>query len=172
MNNIYIPAIGNQDFIYIQPQIYSENEDYDNILVTGLIDNEIEQSIYISTTLLIKQKIKIPNFLHTHFPDYNYYKSGISASLGIYYSLLCHLSNRILKNSYLMTGEIDIEGNIYEIGQFKEKMNAYMKSEFDYFIVPEQNVCHPNESSNVIPVSNIYELDIVMSVLETNNEIK
>jgi len=35
MNNIYIPAIGNQDFIYIQPQIYSENEDYDNILVTG-----------------------------------------------------------------------------------------------------------------------------------------
>ena len=104
MNNIYIPAIGNQDFIYIQPQIYSENEDYDNILVTGLIDNEIEQSIYISTTLLIKQKIKIPNFLHIHFPDYNYYKSGISASLGIYYSLLCHLSNRILKNSYLMTG--------------------------------------------------------------------
>ena len=157
MNNIYIPAIGNQDFIYIQPQIYSENEDYDNILVTGLIDNEIEQSIYIS---------------NIHFPDYNYYKSGISASLGIYYSLLCHLSNRILKNSYLMTGEIDIEGNIYEIGQFKEKMNAYMKSEFDYFIVPEQNVCHPNESSNVIPVSNIYELDIVMSVLETNNEIK
>lgn len=51
-------------------------------------------------------------------------------------------------------------------------MNAYMKSEFDYFIVPEQNVCHPNENSNVIPVSNIYELDIVMSVLETNNEIK
>ena len=71
-----------------------------------------------------------------------------------------------------MTGEIDIEGNIYEIGQFKEKLNAYMKSEFDYFIVPKQNVCHSNESSNVIPVSNIYELDIVMSVLETNNEIK
>ena len=102
MNNIYIPAIGNQDFIYIQPQIYSENEDYDNILVTGLIDNEIEQSIYISTTLLIKQKIKIPNFLHIHFPDYNYYKSGISASLGIYYSLLCHLSNRILKNIFII----------------------------------------------------------------------
>lgn len=169
--NIYIPAVGKKETIFIQPQIYATNCNMDNLFVTGAVDNEIEQSIYISLTLLIRQKIAIPSYMHIHFPGYGYYKSGVSASLGIYYSLYSYLTNMRLKHKYLMTGEIDIEGKVYGVGQIKEKEKAFNFSGCNYFIIPNENR-KENLNERVYSVSDIYEVRNIINTLETRDEVK
>lgn len=87
MKNVYIPTINENNVQYFEVQIYYDYSD-DNLIISGYVDSEIEQSVYISLTILKSWKIKIPNFIHIHFPDYNYLKAGISASLGIFFQYI------------------------------------------------------------------------------------
>ncbi len=166
--NIFIPAIGKREGISFSPQIYVDASS-DELIITGQIGSEIEQAVYIAMTLIRKQEIKIPKYMHVHFPHYEYEKVGISASLGIYYCLFACLTQKKLKKTYMMSGEIDIEGNVYGIGQINEKMKVFKKSNFDYFIIPYGNSNFV--SNNVIAIKNIFQLDKIISRLENEDEI-
>ena len=167
--NVFIPGIGENESIYFNPQIYKSNDGPDELIITGQIESEIEQSVYISLTLIRKQGIKIPTYLHIHFPHYEYDKTGISASLGIFFQLFTSITNKRLKKKYIMTGEIDIEGNIYGIGQIKEKIDVFKQNDFDYMIIPYENKNFAEK--NIIAVQNIYELNEIIKLLEDKNEV-
>ena len=170
----FIPAISEDDSTAFQIQVYGEMNDESSLIITGYIDIEIEQSVYISLTLLRKQNIVVPNFLHIHFPDYNYMKCGISASLGIYCSLYSELQNRRTTKKYLATGEIDLNGDIEEIGDINRKYALFKEGQFDFFIVP-QKMLNKNfpfllADSKVIGIQNIKEIDNII-LWEDINEI-
>lgn len=164
--NIYIPAIGENEGIIISPQIFACETYMDNVIISGNIDSEIEEAVFLSITLLLKMGITIPRYLHIHFNDYNYNKRGISASLGIFFALFTAIRKVKYKFKYMMTGEIDILGNIYEIGQIEEKIKLFLRSDCDYMFVPLRNDGKIYSHKNVFKVSKIEDIFEVISSKE------
>lgn len=170
MNNIFIPSVSATDGKTIEVQILKDNNS-DNLIITGLIDEEIEESVYLSLSNLKRLGFGIPKFLHIHFKDYNYRKAGISASLGIYLLLFSFINNMELKKTYMVTGEIDLFGNVYSIGGVKQKYSLFKNLDLDYFIVPYGNISDLNKTDvSIKSVSNLNEL--INIVEECENEIK
>lgn len=171
MNNIFIPAVNNDDVKIIDIQIFKEEKQNKGLIITGLIDEEFEDSICLSISILKKLNIDIPPFLHIHFPDYNYIKSGISVSLGMFLTLYCFLKNIDLKKKYMITGEIDLFGNIYSIGAIEQKYNMFKKLNLDYFIIPYGNIIDLDKDNYKIKgIKTINDLIVILEELE--NEIK
>lgn len=165
MVSIFIPGIGKEESIVFSPQIFMKNNKMENIIISGAIDIEIEQATYISLTLINKDN-ELPSYIHVHFPEYCYNKGGISASLGIYFSMLYYVKKRTLKNKYMMTGELDIEGNIYEIGLIEEKVGVFDDSKCDFMFIPIENKRLCKNRDNIFGVSNIYEIQKIIDKLE------
>lgn len=174
MAGFFIPAIGEEDSTAFQIQQYGEMNEVGSLIITGFIDMEMEQSVYISLTLLRKQNIPIPDFLHIHFPDYNYMKCGISASLGIYCTLYSELGKHCTGKKYLVTGEIDLNGDIAEIGDIERKYELFNQGQFDFFIVPKKmlNGEFPFlvADNRVIGIQNVKEIDTTI-LWEDSNEV-
>lgn len=155
-NNIIIPAV-NTDCIGITLQVYYEDSDIKDspkeFIVTGAIDSDMEQAVYIFATCLRQFHIYMPSYIHIHFPDYSIIKSGISSSVGIFMCLYFLLKNIQLKYAYLVTGELDIYGNIHEIGGMKEKKNVFLCSKILiilYCLLLIANFLIPKTIKNII----------------------
>lgn len=170
--NFFIPAIGKKEALFVQPQVYMTNDLNHNIIITGAVDDEIKQSVYISLSLLHKLNNTLPSYIHVHFPEYSYYKTGISASLGICFSLWQKIKMINLKYTYLMTGEIDLDGNIHEIGQIEEKIKAFNNSGLNYFIIPQISHSKALNKDRIFSASNISEIFDYIDYMESGDEIK
>lgn len=161
MNELKFPGIGDVDGKLFGVQVNIYDDDEERIITTGLIDSEIEQAIYISITNLRRISGFRLCYIHIHFPDYNCLKSGISSSLAIFVSLYIASQGIKLNKKYVLTGEIDLYGNIVGVGAIKEKTILFLKSNFDYFIVPQENFDEVNtiaSSRNVCAVSTLSEV--------------
>lgn len=76
-----------------------------------------------------------------------------------------------LKKTYMVTGEIDLFGNVYSIGGVKQKYSLFKNLDLDYFIVPYGNISDLNKTDvSIKSVSNLNEL--INIVEECENEIK
>ena len=80
--------------------------------------------------------------------------------------MLYYVKKRTLKNKYMMTGELDIEGNIYEIGQIEEKVGVFDDSKCDFMFIPIENKRLCKNRDNIFGVSNIYEIQKIIDKLE------
>lgn len=86
-------------------------------------------------------------------------------------TLYCFIKNIKLKRKYMITGEIDLFGNIYSIGVLKQKYKLFKDSNFDYFIIPYGNKFDIDKNDNSVRVvKNIAEL--LNNIKEIENEIK
>lgn len=141
MEKILIPAVSNDlDVKKIGFQIYIEDTADSELVITGYYSQEFEQACYIAITNLRRMQIKIPNYIHIHFLNYDFLKVGISCSLAIFSLLYMKIKNINLKNKLLVTGEIDIEGNIYEVGVIDEKFIAFSNdNSIKYMVIPQDN---------------------------------
>lgn len=162
--SIVIPGYGDSEGVLFFPQIFSCNREAESLLITGSIDQEIEQSVYLSVSICLEKKVTIPNYLHIHFPDYCYMKCGISASLGVFLNLYFYLQKKTLKKKYMATGEIDLDGSIYPVGLLKEKTELFRNSDIDYFFVPYQE--EATEEDNLFKVKTITEVITKIEQLE------
>ncbi|MBP3610391.1 MAG: hypothetical protein J6J42_08665 [Lachnospiraceae bacterium] len=171
---IFFPAVNKKEGMIVEPQFYC-NEHYENKkIITGLVDDEIIQSISIAYTLLLKENIEIPRYMHLHFPDYNYCVNGVSAALGIYFFLYFKIKNESLRNDYLMTGEVDLQGNILSVGMLKQKVNTFVSSKCNFFFIPRNSIKMKNSVKGVIEVESIKDVLEWITRLERTNtdEIK
>lgn len=105
--------------------------------------------------------------MHIHFPDYNYFKGGISSSLAVFISIFCVLRNIKLKYSYVITGEIDIEGNLYEVGDIEKKIILFKKSGCNFFISSDKNKELYKGSDNMHSFSSVKE--VIEFVIDKEN---
>jgi ATP-dependent Lon protease len=77
--------------------------------------------------------------LHIHFPEGAIPKDGPSAGLAIATVLLSVLKGVPVKNTFAMTGEIDLRGEALAIGGLKEKALAALRVGVKNIIIPFSN---------------------------------
>ncbi|WP_158589286.1 S16 family serine protease [Atopobacter sp. AH10] len=75
---------------------------------------------------------------HIHFTNSEIFKNGPSVGLAVFIKLVYR--DKFEEYSALITGELDLEGNIIEIGGISKKYEVYLgNEEFNFFIAPRDN---------------------------------
>lgn len=93
--------------------------------------------------------------IHIHFPEGAIKKDGPSAGVTIITSIVSALTNKKVRSSVAMTGEVTLTGRVLAIGGLKEKSIAAYRAGIETIIIPKEN----EKDINKIP-------DVVKSKLE------
>ncbi len=130
--------------------IPAQNRNY--IKTTGSLEKVIKESIEVANTLAwsfvdkeIKKKFEqefkeIPFGIHVHCPEGATPKDGPSAGTALtvlFYSLYM---NKKIRNDIAITGEINLQGKVLEIGGLEEKLQGAKKAGVKLALIPKQNL--------------------------------
>jgi ATP-dependent Lon protease len=77
--------------------------------------------------------------LHIHVPAGAIPKDGPSAGIAMAAALISTLTNRPVKNSVAMTGEITLRGRVLPIGGLKEKAMGALRAGIQTVVIPAKN---------------------------------
>jgi ATP-dependent Lon protease len=148
---IDVPAINNEGIVdCFSVQCMRFENGNGNCLVTGVVGNAIAEMVQVALSvikgnyILLKIDKKIINEFdfHVHFTNGSIYKDGTSAGLGIFMSVMYSCLDENMRKyvegkNILATGEIDLYGNVLEVGGMKEKFSIFKERQYDYFLVPK-----------------------------------
>ena len=119
------------------------------IILTGSLGEVIKESATISYSLIqsiiykkdTKKELqkKVDFDIHIHFPEGAIPKDGPSAGIALSLVIASLLTNKKIKSSIAMTGEITLTGDVLAIGGLKEKLIAAHKAKIKTVLIPKAN---------------------------------
>jgi len=117
------------------------------LLLTGQLGDVMKESGQAALSYIrsrgdafeIDPEVFQKNDLHIHFPEGAIPKDGPSAGLAIATVLLSVLKGVPVRNTFAMTGEIDLRGEALAIGGLKEKALAALRVGVKEIIIPFAN---------------------------------
>jgi ATP-dependent Lon protease len=140
---------GDGGIIPIQVKYFPANQFLD-LKLTGLQGEVMKESMNLARTLAWsltsaerKETFKAHfhnNGLHVHTPEGSVPKDGPSAGCCSTVAIYSLLNERKMKEHFAITGEIDLNGSIGEIGGFEFKILGSVKAGFTHFIFPKDNI--------------------------------
>ncbi|MGG7036969.1 MAG: endopeptidase La [Flavobacterium sp.] len=134
------------DILFIESLI---SEGKGNLTLTGNLGTVMKESATIALEYLkanadifgIDPKMISKYNIHLHVPEGATPKDGPSAGIAMLTSLVSLLTQRKVKKSIAMTGEITLRGKVLPVGGIKEKILAAKRANIKEIIL-----CHENKS--------------------------
>ena len=156
------PAIGNTNGLWASDSVmiggtlqiescFMPSKNILDIESTGSLKEVIKESIIVAKTVawrilpdifkndLLKEWKKNPVKINVHLPEGGTPKDGPSAGGTICLSIISLLTRIKTDNTYAMTGEINLQGQITKIGGLKEKIFGAKKQGILHILCPEEN---------------------------------
>tara|TARA_B100000161_G_C33554869_1_gene417307 strand:+ start:691 stop:3288 length:2598 start_codon:yes stop_codon:yes gene_type:complete len=159
--------------------IPAQNRNY--IKATGSLEKVIKESIEVANTLAwkfvdkdTKKKFEeefkeIPFGIHVHCPEGATPKDGPSAGTALtvlFYSLYM---NKKIRNDIAITGEINLQGNVLEIGGLEEKLQGAKKAGVKLALIPNQNLKDVKKIKERNP--NLFDEDFRVMDVDNINQV-
>jgi ATP-dependent Lon protease len=141
--------------------------------LTGQLGNVMQESANIAYTYVrhiagdfgVDKEFFESNQIHLHVPAGATPKDGPSAGITMASCLLSLATERTVKKSLAMTGELSLVGQVLPIGGLKEKVIAAKRNKVKQIIIPAQNEKdladipdHVKKGINFYPVQNMEEV--------------
>ena len=138
----YTPYGG--DIIQIEVNYYPG---HGNLILTGSLGDVMRESVQVALSFIrsncnyfgIHIDKLAKNDIHVHFPSTATPKDGPSAGVAITTAIISALSNKKVKKTIAMTGEITLRGNILAIGGLKEKSIGAYRAGIKTIFIPKDN---------------------------------
>ena len=136
-------AVGG-DILFIESSI---SKGKGNLGITGNLGKVMKESSTIALEFIKSnsQRLGIDHFpfdkynIHIHVPEGATPKDGPSAGITMLTSLMSLFTQKRVKKSLAMTGEITLRGKVLPVGGIKEKILAAKRSKIKEIILCEQN---------------------------------
>lgn len=121
------------------------------VKATGSLGNVIKESIDVALSVawnrldpIIQEQwmskwAKTPECFHIHCPDGSTNKEGPSAGAAMSLAFYSRLTNRMVRHNVAMTGEINLRGEVTEIGGLEEKLSAAKLGGAIMVLIPREN---------------------------------
>lgn len=117
------------------------------IMLTGQLGNVMKESAHAALSYArahaqefgINQELFMNYDLHIHVPAGAVHKDGPSAGITMLASILSALTQRPIDSHYAMTGELNLRGEVMQIGGLKEKVLAAKRNKIIHIIIPDRN---------------------------------
>ena len=127
-----------------------------NLHLTGLQGNVMKESMQVAHTLAFSLLASARsncggcvgcggninnnnNNIHIHCPEASVAKDGPSAGCAVTLAIYSLLTGTLIDKDVAMTGEVDLEGNVREVGGLEEKILGGIDEGIRRFIVPRAN---------------------------------
>jgi ATP-dependent Lon protease len=122
-----------------------------SVKATGSLGDVIKESIEVALSVAwnkLDNDLKLewmtkwkstPECFHIHCPDGSTGKEGPSAGAAMTLTFYSRLTNRKIKHTVAMTGEINLREEVTEIGGLDEKLNAAKRAGATLALVPFNN---------------------------------
>lgn len=112
--------------------------------LTGNLEKTTRESIMVALSFFrsrIKENVKekTKNDIHVHVPAGGVPKDGPSAGVAIASALRSLFKNKPIKRGLVMTGEINLSGEVLPVGGIREKVLAAERAGATEFILPAKN---------------------------------
>ena len=129
----------------IQAKFFPSTNNYE-LKLTGQQGDVMKESMNVAKSLaydLLKEFNNDISFnkqaIHVHCPDGSTPKDGPSAGTAITLAIYSLLTNKKIKNDIAITGEINLFGNISQIGGLEFKVMGALKANVKTIIYPIEN---------------------------------
>jgi len=151
INGLWANSLGKGGIIQIET-VFFPSATFLDLKLTGLQGEVMKESMNVAKSLawlLTPDNRKIElieyfektrnNGIHIHCPDGAVSKDGPSAGAAITTAIYSLLNNKLINNTFAMTGEIDLRGNITAIGGLESKILGGIRAGVKTFLFPESN---------------------------------
>ena len=151
INGLWANSYGNSGILHIETDFFV-NFNLLELKLTGMQGDVMKESMNVAKTLawsLLEKKHReslIKDFsksklqgIHIHVPEGATPKDGPSAGTAITTVIYSLLSNKQIKNNYAITGEINLQGKVTQIGSLDLKILGGIRAGVKNFIYPKSN---------------------------------
>jgi ATP-dependent Lon protease len=151
INGLWANAMGRGGIIPIETMFFPSSQ-FLELKLTGLQGDVMKESMNVAKTLAWNMTPKetkihwIEEFeitkcqgIHIHCPEGAISKDGPSAGAAITTALFSLFNNKAIRNDIAITGEINLQGNVTEIGGLDNKIDGGIRNGITTFLYPKSN---------------------------------
>ena len=181
INGMWANELGQGGILPLYAKYYPSNN-FLELKLTGSLEKVMSESIHVAETLsfsLLSQEKKDNIYkekkscgIHIHAAEGAVSKDGPSGGVALTVLIYSLMNDCKIKQNFGITGEIDLMGNVCEIGGLDMKIIGSIKSGITCFIFPKRNIkdydklVEKYNNSNILDDKKFYPVETIQEVFE------